>query len=102
MIETDRFGYYRATNEGGFISWYEFACEIFQQAGLDTQVVAIPQRYICQKQCGQVTVGLIKTNCGENGFETLPDRKDTLKRYLSEESKVRFFAEKDPTVPFFV
>lgn len=38
MIESDKYGYYHATNEGGYISWYEFACEIFRQAGLPVQV----------------------------------------------------------------
>ena len=41
MIETDKFGYYHATNEGGYISWYDFACEIFRQAGYSTKVVPV-------------------------------------------------------------
>src|SRR5574344_2048476 len=41
MVETEKYGYYHATNEGGYISWYEFACEIFRQAGYDTKVLPV-------------------------------------------------------------
>ena len=41
MVETDKYGYYHATNEGGYISWYDFACEIFKQAGKDVNVIPV-------------------------------------------------------------
>ena len=41
MIETEKYGYYHATNEGGYISWYDFTCEIYRQAGYDTEVVPV-------------------------------------------------------------
>ena len=41
MVETEKYGYYHATNEGGYISWYDFACEIFKQAGYDTKVASV-------------------------------------------------------------
>ena len=41
MIETEKYGYYHATNEGGYISWYDFCCEIYRQYGLQTRVVPV-------------------------------------------------------------
>ena len=46
MIETDKYGNYHATNEGGYITWYDFACEIFRQAGVDIEVGAGEQRAV--------------------------------------------------------
>ena len=44
MIETEKYGYYHATNEGGYISWYDFTCEIFRQAGKDTKVIPVTKK----------------------------------------------------------
>ena len=85
MIETDKYGYYHATNEGGFISWYDFACEIFKQAGYSTKVVPVTtEEYGLSKAKRPFNSRLDKSKLTENGFKTLPDWQDALKRYLSE------------------
>lgn len=85
MIETDKYGYYHATNEGGFISWYDFACEIFKQAGYSTKVVPVTtEEYGLSKAKRPFNSRLNKSKLTENGFKTLPDWEDALKRYLSE------------------
>lgn len=85
MIETDKYGYYHATNEGGYISWYDFACEIFKQAGYSTKVVPVTtEEYGLSKAKRPFNSRLNKSKLTENGFKTLPDWQDALKRYLSE------------------
>ena len=85
MIESNRYGYYHATNEGGFISWYDFACEIFKQAGYSTKVVPVATKeYGLSKAKRPFNSRLDKRNLVENGFKLLPDWQDALKRYLSE------------------
>ena len=85
MIETDKYGYYHATNEGGFISWYDFACEIFKHAGYSTKVVPVTtEEYGLSKAKRPFNSRLDKSKLTENGFKTLPDWQDALKRYLSE------------------
>ena len=85
MIETDKYGYYHATNEGGYISWYDFACEIFRQAGYDTKVVpVITAEYGLSKAKRPFNSRLDKAKLVENGFEPLPKWQDALKRYLKE------------------
>lgn len=85
MIETDKYGYYHATNEGGFISWYDFACEIFKQAGYATKVVPVTTaEYGLSKAKRPVNSRLNKTKLTENGFKALPDWRNALKRYLNE------------------
>ena len=85
MIESDRYGYYHATNEGGYISWYDFACEIFKQAGYRTKVVPVTtEEYGLSKAKRPFNSRLDKSKLTENGFKTLPDWQDALKRYLSE------------------
>ena len=85
MIETDKYGYYHATNEGGFISWYDFACEIFKHAGYSTKVVPVTtEEYGLSKAKRPFNSRLNKSKLTENGFKTLPDWQDALKRYLSE------------------
>lgn len=50
MIETDKYGYYHATNEGGYISWYDFTCEIYKQAAIRQMSCLSPQKkMVCQK-----------------------------------------------------
>lgn len=85
MIETDKYGYYHATNEGGYISWYDFACEIFKQAGYDTKIVPVTTaEYGLSKAKRPFNSRLDKTKLVENGFEPLPTWQDALKRYLKE------------------
>lgn len=85
MIETDKYGYYHATNEGGYISWYDFACEIFRQAGYSTNVNPVTtEEYDISKAKRPFNSRLDKTKLVENGFTPLPDWQDALKRYLDE------------------
>ena len=83
MIETEKYGYYHATNEGGYISWYDFACEIFKQAGYNTKVVPVTTaEYGLSKANRPFNSRLDKSKLVLNGFKPLPDWKDALKRYL--------------------
>ena len=85
MIESDKYGYYHATNEGGYISWYDFACEIFRQAGLPVQVNAVTTaEYGASKAARPFNSRLDKSKLAENGFTPLPEWKDALSRYLRE------------------
>ena len=85
MIETDKYGYYHATNEGGYISWYDFACEIFKQAGYNTKVNPVTtEEYGVSKARRPFNSRLNKTKLVENGFTPLPEWKDALSRYLKE------------------
>ena len=83
MIETDKYGYYHATNEGGYISWYDFTCEIFRQAGYTTRVVPVTtQEYGLSKAARPFNSRLDKSRLVQKGFTPLPDWKDALGRYL--------------------
>lgn len=85
MIETDKYGYYHATNEGGYISWYVFACEIFKQAGYHVQVVPVTTaEYGLNKAKRPFNSRLDRRKLLENGFKPLPVWQDALKRYLQE------------------
>lgn len=85
MAKTEKYGYYHATNEGGYISWYEFACEIFRQAGYPTKVIPVTtQEYGLSKAKRPFNSRLDKSKLVENGFAPLPDWKDALGRYLKE------------------
>ena len=85
MIETDKYGYYHATNEGGYISWYDFACEIFKQAGYNTKVNPVTtEEYGVSKARRPFNSRLNKTKLVDNGFTPLPEWKDALSRYLKE------------------
>lgn len=85
MIETDKYGYYHATNEGGYISWYDFACEIFKQAGYKTKVNPVTtEEYGVSKARRPFNSRLNKTKLVDNGFTPLPDWKNALSRYLKE------------------
>lgn len=85
MAETEKYGFYHATNEGGFISWYDFACEIFRQAGFSTKVIPVTtQEYGVSKAKRPFNSRLDKSKLTKNGFELLPEWKDALKRYLKE------------------
>lgn len=83
MLETEKYGYYHATNEGGYISWYDFACEIFKQAGYSTKVLPVTTaEYGLSKANRPFNSRLDKSKLVLNGFKPLPDWKDALKRYL--------------------
>lgn len=85
MAESEKYGYYHATNEGGYISWYDFACEIFRQAGYPTKVIPVTTaEYGLSKAKRPFNSRLDKHKLVENGFTPLPDWKDALKRYLKE------------------
>ncbi len=85
MIVTDRYGYYHATNEGGYISWYDFACEIFRQAGAKVNVSPVTtEEYGLSKAARPFNSRLDKTKLTKNGFQPLPEWKDALRRYLVE------------------
>ena len=85
MAESEKYGYYHATNEGGYISWYDFACEIFRQASYTTKVVPVTTaEYGVSKAARPFNSRLDKSKLIENGFVPLPDWKDALSRYLKE------------------
>ena len=85
MIETDKYGYYHATNEGGYISWYDFACEIFRQAGYTTKVEPVTtEAYGLSKAARPFNSRLDKSKLVQNGFTPLPTWQDALCRYLKE------------------
>lgn len=84
MIETEKYGCYHATNEGGYISWADFAKEIFRQAGMSTQVLPVTTaEYGLSKAARPFNSRLDKRKLVENGFTPLPDWKDALSRYLT-------------------
>ena len=85
MVETEKYGYYHATNEGGYISWYDFAVEIFKQAGYTTNVLPVTtEEYGISKAKRPFNSRLDKSKLAENGFTPLPTWQDALKRYLKE------------------
>ncbi|RHA14246.1 dTDP-4-dehydrorhamnose reductase [Megasphaera sp. AM44-1BH] len=86
MIESDKYGYYHATNEGDYISWYDFTCEIYRQAGYTTKVVPVTTaEYGLSKAKRPFNSRLDKSKLITNGFKPLPDWKDALRRYLKEQ-----------------
>jgi len=85
MIETEKYGYYHATNEGGYISWYDFACEIFRQAGMTVNVLPVTtEEYGLSKAARPFNSRLNKEKLRANGFQPLPTWQDALGRYLKE------------------
>ncbi len=94
MIETEKYGYYHATNEGGYISWYDFAVEIFRQAAAlgheayDAEHLTVAPvttaEYGVSKAARPFNSRLDKSKLTANGFELLPTWQDALKRYLEE------------------
>ena len=85
MIKTDKYGYYHATNEGGYISWYDFACEIFRQAGMDVAVNPVTTaEYGLSKAARPFNSRLDKKKLADMGFTPLPTWQDALSRYLKE------------------
>ena len=94
MIETDKYGYYHVTNEGGYISWYDFTKEIFRQATLlgrteygEDKVTVLPvttAEYGLSKAARPFNSRLEKSKLVENGFTPLPTWQDAVARYLKE------------------
>ena len=85
MVESEKYGYYHATNEGGYISWYDFTCEIFKQAGYKTNVVPVTTaEYGLSQASRPFNSRLDKSKLVENGFKLLPTWQDALSRYLKE------------------
>lgn len=85
MAESDKYGYYHATNEGGYISWYDFTKEIFAQAGYTTNVIPVTTaEYGLSKAARPFNSRLDKSKLVENGFAPLPTWQDALARYLKE------------------
>ena len=83
MVETDKYGYYHATNEGGYISWYDFTCEIYRQAGYDTKVIPVTtEEYGMSKAARPFNSRLDRSKMVKNGFTPLPTWQDALSRYL--------------------
>lgn len=88
MVQTEKYGYYHATNEGGYISWYDFACEIFKQAGLPTKVTPVTTaEYGLSKAARPFNSRLDKSKLTQMGFTPLPAWQDALSRYLKELEK---------------
>ncbi len=85
MIETEKYGYYHVTNEGCYISWYDFTKEIYKQYGLDTKVIPVTtEEYGLSKAKRPFNSRLDKSKLIENGFKPLPTWQDALRRYLEE------------------
>ena len=89
MIETERYGCYHATNAetepGGYISWYDFTCEIYRQAGRKVNVIPVStEEYGLSKARRPFNSRLDKSKLLQEGFRPLPDWKDALSRYLKE------------------
>ena len=85
MCETDKYGYYHATNEGGYISWYDFCCEFYKQYGLKTKVIPVTtEEYGLSKAARPFNSRLDKRKLVEKGFKPLPTWQDAVSRYLKE------------------
>lgn len=85
MVDSDKYGYYHATNEGGYISWYDFTVEIFKQAGYDNVVLPVTtEEYGLSKAARPYNSRLDKSKLVKNGFKPLPTWQDALSRYLKE------------------
>ena len=83
MIETEKYGNYHATNEGGYISWAEFAAEIFRQADMNVNVVPVTTaEYGLSKAARPYNSRLDKRRLVERGFKPLPDWRDAVRRYI--------------------
>ena len=85
MCETDKYGFYHATNEGGYISWYDFCKEIYKQYGLTTRVIPVTTaEYGRSKATRPMNSRLDKQKLIEAGFRPLPTWQDAISRYLKE------------------
>lgn len=85
MIETEKYGYYHATNEGGYISWFDFCCEFYRQYGLNTTVIPVTTKeYGLSKAARPFNSRLDKSKLISAGFTPLPVWQDAVRRYLKE------------------
>ena len=85
MIESEKYGYYHATNEGGYISWYDFCVEIYKQYGLATKVIPVTtEQYGLNKAVRPKNSRLDKVKLVQVGFQPLPTWQDAISRYLKE------------------
>ena len=85
MMETEKYGFYHATNEGGYLSWYDFCVEFYRQYGLNTKVIPVTtEEYGKSIAARPSNSRLDKSKLKENGFEPLPDWRDAVSRYLKE------------------
>ena len=85
MIETEKYGYYHATNEGGYISWYDFCREIYKQYGLNTKIIPVSTtEYGLSKAVRPLNSRLDKSKLIVAGFTPLPLWQNALSRYLKE------------------
>ena len=83
MTETDRYGVYHATNEGDFISWYDFACKIFELSKMNVNLIPVTtEEYGVTKAKRPYNSRMDKTALLQNGFKLLPSWEDALERYL--------------------
>ena len=83
MTETEKYGYYHVTNEGGYISWYDFTKEIYRQAGLSTEVQPVTTaEYGLSKAARPFNSRLEKKKLKENGFTPLPTWQNAVERYI--------------------
>ncbi len=83
MVQTEKYGIYHATNEG-ICSWYEFACAIFKEAGIEMKVLPVTSAEYAAKAKRPFNSRMSKEKLEENGFDRLPPWQDALKRYLAE------------------
>lgn len=83
MVQTEKYGVYHATNEG-ICSWYDFACAIFREAGVEMNVLPVSSAEYAAKAKRPSNSRMSKDKLEEMGFDRLPDWQDALKRYLGE------------------
>ena len=83
MVQTEKYGVYHATNEG-FCSWYDFACAIFKEAGVEVNVIPVTSAEYGAKANRPMNSRMSKEKLTENGFERLPSWEDALRRYIAE------------------
>ena len=81
MFQTDKYGVYHVTNDG-ICSWYEFACEIFKQAGMDVKVTPLTTAEYPAKAARPLNSRMSKDKLVNAGFQMLPSWQDALRRYL--------------------
>ena len=85
MVETEKYGYYHATNEGGYISWYDFTKEIYKMAGMTTKVTPVSTaEYGLSKAARPFNSRLDKSKLVDAGFKPLPTWQDAVARYVKE------------------
>ena len=85
MAETEKYGCYHATNEGGYVSWYDFCCEIYRQYGSNTAVIPVTTaEYGLSVAARPANSRLDRSKLAEMGFDPLPPWQDAVSRYLRE------------------